>query len=214
MTAALPHITNAQMSAHMVRALLWKRKFQTRRIPAVKWNKVKRGSWIYVREHWRTLAMFDDLAPRDLRAGTTIQYDAGLGVSLPFEVAGKHRQAMHMPRWASRIALRVTGVNQENLQLISHDEAISEGLGCVTKDGDLYKYGLPEADKMPGETGWHWREWDGSPINAFAKLWDSLHGDKPGEAWADNPIVLAIRFEVVQANIERVFPALQEGGAG
>lgn len=42
------------------------------------------------------------------------------------------------------------------------------------------------------------------PMQPFLDLWDSLHGKKPGEAWADNPEVIAISFEVIQQNVDEV----------
>ena len=44
--------------------------------------------------------------------------------------------------------------------------------------------------------------WQIRPGPAFAKLWDTLHGSKPGEAWEDNPQVVAIEYSVHRGNID------------
>jgi hypothetical protein len=79
-----------------------------------------------------------------------------------------------MPRWASRITLKVTGVKVERLQEISEEDAKAEGVKRPVKvcddDGTSYTDG-------------------------FGDLWESIHG--PG-AWEKNPWVAAISFERVK----------------
>lgn len=93
---------------------------------------------------------------------------------------------IHMPRWASRITLEVTGVKVERLQNISGSDAIDEGIESMRSDaaGKLY---------------WGWRGDDGvhpmRPQDAFQRLWTSIKG--PG-AWEANPWVVAITFERVK----------------
>ena len=77
-------------------------------------------------------------------------------------------QAVHMPRWASRIALTVEEMRIESLQLITKNDAISEG----------YATGL--------------RFWE-SPVGQYRKHWDAIRGTE-GERWADNPAVVALTF--------------------
>ena len=210
MISDLPHITNCQFNKHMVRALLWGWKTNTRRIPNARWNKVRPGSWIYVREHWRTRAAYDYLMPTELAHLTQVSYQADYDQEPNEGYRGKFRQAMHMPRWASRVSLLVTDVRKERIQDIRRADAVAEGLQAVTKGGCLFKYGIPEIDRLPGVDGWPWREWEVDPRDAFAKLWDSLHGKKPGEAWADNPEVIVTAFKVVNTPIEKRFPQLLE----
>lgn len=105
------------------------------------------------------------------------------------------RPSIHMPRWASRITLRVMGVKVERLQDISEDDAKAEGLACLSKDGGrVYKWGIPDRDGLPGndDDGQHWQMWCIGHKPAFAALWNSIHGD---DAWNANPFVAAITFE-------------------
>lgn len=89
------------------------------------------------------------------------------------------RSSIHMPRWASRLTLLVTAVKVERLQEISDGDCIAEG-AC---------------DALPMTA------LGGSPREAFADLWNSIHG--PG-AWAANPWVAAVSFEVHRCNIDQM----------
>jgi len=89
----------------------------------------------------------------------------------------KWRPSIHMPRWASRITLEVTGVQVQRLREISDQDAKAEGCpGEFWKDGTMTL----------------------SPIAQFLRLWDSLNGKKPGHDWASNPWVWVIGFRVVK----------------
>lgn len=111
--------------------------------------------------------------------------------------------SIHMPRWASRITLEITGLRVERLNDISEADAIAEGLSCLSKDdGRTYKYGIPDADGLPGNdnTGWPWVEWDVSPIAAYRRLWEKING--PG-SWDANPWVWIVEFRRVDAEAGR-----------
>jgi len=84
--------------------------------------------------------------------------------------------SIHMPRWASRIQLRITDVRVERVQDISIDDIEAEGI-THPLDG-------PHANQ-------YWREEMG---NDFAKLWDSINA-KRGYGWDSNPWVWVIEFE-------------------
>lgn len=88
--------------------------------------------------------------------------------------AGKWRPSIHMPRWASRITLRIADVRVERLQDITEDDARAEGVG--------YK----NPGYLPGTKG-NW-------IGSFAYLWNHLNGP---DAWNANPWVWVINFERV-----------------
>ncbi|EMQ4303683.1 hypothetical protein WG886_004389 [Yersinia enterocolitica] len=97
----------------------------------------------------------------------------------------KWTPSIHMPRWASRINLLITGVRVERLNDISEQDAISEGLECYVDDGVPY-YG-------PFNNG------DCRPDVVFRGLWDSIYGKKEGENWQANPWVWVINFERMEA---------------
>ncbi len=78
-----------------------------------------------------------------------------------------------MPRWASRITLRVTAVRVERVQDISHEDALAEG---SAPDAPYNNYG----------TGSKYRD-------TFAQLWDLIN-EKRGYGWNDNPWVWVIEF--------------------
>jgi hypothetical protein len=157
------------------------------------------GDRLYVREHWRVSQKWDETAPRDLpRQAMTVFYKAGGSIAnqrypgdwrpsdepqagkLP-EWAGRFRQAMHMPKWASRITLIVTDVRVERLQWISIADAKAEGVF------------VPEAQfAQQGEV---------APRLAYAALWDQING--PG-AWDADPWVVAYSFRCIHQNIDEI----------
>lgn len=111
----------------------------------------------------------------------------------------KKSPSIHMPRWASRITLRVLSVRVERLQDITEADAIAEGIRAFTKDGKLMKY-APAYRHSSGELeaarGWTWQDMPRSAVEAYALLWDSINGDG---AWAANPWVWRVEFQRVKA---------------
>lgn len=93
------------------------------------------------------------------------------------EYEGAWRPSIHMPRWASRILLEITGVRVERLQDISEEQALAEGI-AKTQDGGYHV-----------EDGKHYFA---SPIDSFASLWSSVGGD-----WEANPWVWCVSFKRV-----------------
>jgi hypothetical protein len=207
-------------SAPMVRALLAGRKTQTRRlakfieqqpngrfharnggggcvniaeadVPSVApdYARYAVGDCLYVREHWRVSSAQDTVAPRDLPRDLSVEYVAdGLGY---FD--GKHRQGMHMPRWASRLTLTVEAVRIERLQEISRDDAIAEGLLLASNVlEEFWRWPEPHHENL-------WL----SPPAAYRHLWGILHTAE-GERWDDNPFVVALTFKVERGNIDRL----------
>ncbi|MDU7342585.1 hypothetical protein [Enterobacter sp.] len=85
---------------------------------------------------------------------------------------GKWTPSIHMPRWASRLTLEITGVRVERLRDLSEDDAKSEGITP------------PSGGVLPG---WEYR------IN-FRHLWMSIYG---ADNWEANPWVWVIEFKVV-----------------
>lgn len=79
----------------------------------------------------------------------------------------KARSSIHMPRWASRITLEVTGVRVERVQDIDVKDAAAEGWDEETAGQHPY--------------GW------------YRDLWESINGKG---SWAANPWVWAVSFKV------------------
>lgn len=110
---------------------------------------------------------------------------------------GRWRPSIHMPRWASRISLIITGIRVERLQNISAADAIAEGLKAISKDGTSIKYGIPDRDGYPGTDnfGWDWQDWDSDPVKAYKHLWDTISGS---DSWNKNPFVWVIEFRIIK----------------
>ena len=80
---------------------------------------------------------------------------------------GKWRSSRFMPRWASRIDLKVTGIRVERVRAITEEDCIAEGVA-----GEL----------------------DFTPQMKYAELWNSINA-KRGYSWESNPWVWVVEFE-------------------
>lgn len=81
------------------------------------------------------------------------------------------RSPLFMPRWASRLTLRVTAVRVERLNDISEEDARAEG--CAVVDPSHHTCAR----------------------DVFAALWDTINGKRA--PWSSNPWVWVVSFEVV-----------------
>ncbi len=132
------------------------------------------GDQLWLREAWSAPHAFDHLPPRLIPQGARIHYAAT-------EDRGGllWRPSIHMPRWASRITLEVTGVRVERLLDISEADAKAEG--------------APSADLASGRVcifphqGTH--RW------GFRLLWESING--PG-SWEANQWVWCVSFKRIR----------------
>jgi len=113
-----------------------------------------------------------------------------------FDEPKNWKPSIFMPRWSSRLLLEVTAVRVERVQDISEADARAEGLSEITKDGRLFKYGIPDRDGLPGtdNDGWPWSEWTADPRQAFRKLWNSINAER-GYGWDANPWVWVVEFK-------------------
>lgn len=195
-------------SGAMVRALLAGAKTQTRRVVKLRGAEVvdereadlwpwspQHDEWLtcpygapgdrlWVRETWAPAPPIAPLLrhvgasprpePKSLYRANPEQ--ANLGVTW--------RPSIHMPRWASRITLEVTGVRVERLQDVSEEDARAEGAASrISPGGDLA--GAFEA--LPGEVL--------PPIDYrahFRDLWRSING---ADSWKSNPWVWVVEFK-------------------
>lgn len=158
------------------------------------------GDSLYVREAWRAEAAYDDTPPRDIEYDACmVRYEADGAWSDRDAMthAGKFRQGMHMPRWASRITLTVTDVRVERLQDITNEDCIAEGVP-VHPNKNAPRTG-PLQDNFARQNGLI------SHYGAeFQRLWDSINGDRPGRAWSDNPWIAAYTFRPILGNIDHI----------
>jgi len=165
--------------------------------PAYEWRcpMGQPGDRIHVRETWQGPLMSskeweehyfsgaDDL-PAHFRTPAHCQYAADGGpppefMTIDDELVSRWKPSIHMPKWASRIWLEITGVRVERLQSISDSDLEREGLQEYIDKGDDH---------------------DGTPRDTFRKLWETTGGD-----WAANPWVWVIDFK----RIECAFGATQ-----
>lgn len=164
---SIDHAITARFSAYAVGCRAIVQHYQ--RLPYVP------GDFLYVRETW---------GPCD--GGACYAADEPQG-SVAKPDGGKWMPSIHMPRWASRLTLVVTGVKVERLTDISEDDARAEGVEPQVLRGEAGA--LRDAF---GLTHLPYR-------STFANLWESLHGAR---AWVANPWVIAVSFEVHRANID------------
>lgn len=141
------------------------------------------GDQLWVRESWRPI----EYAGRDVRIGYSgvqaQKIDASkipIGYIAP--LSSKRGDGWcsptHMPRWASRITLEVTGVRVERLREISEADAVAEGVTAY----DMYG-----PDGLAFDHGCTHRA-------TFANLWESTHGTG---SWDANPWVWCVSFRRV-----------------
>jgi hypothetical protein len=114
----------------------------------------------------------------------SVHYAADTASDAPF--GRKWKPSIHMPRWASRITLEVTGVRVERLQSISDEDARAEGTPCYVCDRAL------DGD---GDADCHCFHRQASASD-FRILWDSLNAER-GYGWDINPWVWCISFRRV-----------------
>ncbi|MEW9586276.1 hypothetical protein [Paraburkholderia sp. DGU8] len=136
------------------------------------------GDRLWVRETFAH--MYRGNAAPESRRDDDVVYKAD-GFTPDEYVYGSWKPSIHMPRWASRITLEVTGVRVERLQDISEQDAIAEGIG-KTASGFWSTYGRSGVDGTY------------SPRSSFHCLWESINGP---EAWDANPWVWVVEFKRV-----------------
>ncbi|HIB9011799.1 TPA: hypothetical protein ACWYG6_004555 [Citrobacter braakii] len=132
------------------------------------------GDRIWVREAFRVHSRATDVATLVYKASERNSWTEQTR-RVPVAVCNKPATpekwtpSLHMPRWASRILLEITGVRVERLRSMSQDDARAEGV--IAAPG-------------PMEAGL-----------AFRELWDSIYDE---ESWKANPWVWVIEFKRVE----------------
>lgn len=151
------------------------------------------GNYMWVRESYRMPESLDRYSPQQVaemahesgykKPWAPVQLEAdGVrtgkwnGFNTPPLVTepGKLRPSIHMPRWASRITLEITGLRVERLTALSDDCARNEGCPAQLPDN-------PDDEHQA-------RTW-------FRGLWSEIYGE---ESWQANPWVWVIEFKRVE----------------
>jgi len=104
------------------------------------------------------------------------------------------KPSIHMPRWASRIQLKVKGIQVERVGHISEADAKAEGIWF---DGDYFR---SVAHPIKGIE----KSWPTAKM-AFEKLWDSINEER-GFGWDVNPYVWVVEFELKSVNSQIATP--------
>jgi len=147
------------------------------------------GDRLWVREAWAVVPHVTDNGPKHRAKGdgTGVTWRADWNAN---PSGFKWKPSIHMPRWASRITLEITGVRVERLDDISEADAIAEGIESRPISW------LPTTSEYR-YYGWIYKhdQWSLSPINSYESLWESINGQ---ESWAANPWVWVVEFQKVE----------------
>ncbi len=122
------------------------------------------GDQLWVRETWARYNI--DQTSHDMAYRATTPAD--------WPKDGLWRPSIHMPRWASRINLIITGIRVERLDTISTGDAMEEG------------YPVEREATGGSLDAWLW----------FRELWDGIY---PDNSFKHNPWVWVIEFERMEA---------------
>ncbi len=164
--------------------------------------RINGGDRLYVREAWRCNGWATDVATIMYRASEGGGYTA---MTKQYPIAGKQAQrvtgtwrpGIHMPRWASRITLRVTDVRVQRLHDISEADALAEGMTQATADA------IMTPDELALYATTHLLCPDARGRLLYQHIWDQLNGTPSmREPWALNPWVAAYTFTVEHANVD------------
>lgn len=168
------------------------------RLPA-KYGAV--GDTLWVREAWRAGHHWDERkgappVPESFNGRpaphTMLHYEADGHAPDEF---GRYRHARFMPRRASRLSLRVTGVKVERVQDISEADVAAEG---VTPQSVLALWNSATRARQ-NEAG---PPTMSLPIDLWQCAWTLINGR---ESWKANGFVWCVSFERVEAQTERPF---------
>lgn len=146
------------------------------------------GDRLWVRETWAACQLVRDIADE----GQSVSVEPGRHDHLAYraddgdDIVGPWRPSIHMPRWASRIALEVTGVHVERLQGITEDDARAEGVVQTEAGGYVVRGAAHDSPTM------HIAD----PRLAFTLAWDETYGGT-ASAWNANPRVWVVSFRRV-----------------
>jgi len=124
------------------------------------------GDRLWVRETWAP-------AISGTKRSTDVVYRADADDDSEVE---RWRPSIHMPRWASRITLELTGVRVEQTQAISHADILAEGFEPL----EMEDSGAMVADVR----------------RQFSMAWERINGD---DSWQSDPWVWVLEFRRIEA---------------
>ena len=169
------------------------------------------GDHLWVRETWRIPG--DSSRARESGSTCTgpedIEFAADF-TGFDYDIRRPWRPSIFMPRWASRLTLRIVGVRVERLQEISEADSLAEGCRAVEAEPWWQGYKECEGELMHQQArGRVPPDWMIEPKpsynptfdplactakQAYEILWNSINGK---DSWDANPWVWVIEFERV-----------------
>lgn len=213
----------------MVRAILEGRKTLTRRIVKPQYIRLDGGGHPYIDmgcpSEWDGAGLRKDVLCPYGDVGDTLWVRETFAIATVHQMGGKQipvypvcdsttdyggiwKPSIHMPRWASRINLEVTGIRVERLQDITEEDAKAEGVRSPNGEWREDFYDAPDWSICPqcGGSGlytyYHPETLGAIPDTdcckcnthkkLFTNLWESING--PG-SWDVNPWVWVVEFK-------------------
>lgn len=161
------------------------------------------GQVLWVREGWQietgatandlsALIRYRDLSTRRVQMPSENPMSHGLAFD-------RWRSPIHMPRWASRLSLKVLSIRIEQLQEITPEDARKEGadFGSSGEHGLYAARYLTELmkHKGPGPKPEFNPPAAANPLDLFKAQWAAIHGQT---SWDENPWVWRIEFERIR----------------
>jgi hypothetical protein len=152
----------------------------------------KPGDRIWVRENFQPIYAEGWNEGKNDETGDPVNYKTGEGYDVSYpatdgivefydsetdECSQRVWPSIHMPRWASRIDLEITGVRVERLQDISDQDARAEG--CQPAQPFM-----ASGIVIPGQ----WR-------HGYQDLWEAING---AGSWDENPWVWVVEFRRIK----------------
>lgn len=180
------------------------------------------GDFLYVKESWRPVSWNDGgWGEIEYADGSVRSVDGeGWGFNRMFPARRKDsdawRSPMFMPKFASRLTLKIEEITCRRIQDISEEDAQAEGVGRLFSSSECASV-VGIVGTHPGDHGYKnylWHGLVGSEITrrqadswlhqfsnyetaagSFASLWERINGPR-GHGWAKNEYVWGIRFSV------------------
>lgn len=175
---------------------------------------VREACWMWGRWHRDGLTKTGRKKWRFKAEGQAVMYSSPGHENMTFQgrdhAGWVWRTSIHMPRWASRLTLRITDIRVQELHEISEEDAEAEGVEPLHLERDdhdfsicprcggtgLYDYvsesGVqPDSDCLKCDTHAKRYQW----------LWISINGEGSLD---DDPYVWAITFDVIRKNVDEV----------